>query len=102
MNSAALVRLGAKPNLIFASPGTEQAKSELENCLKVFGCIKHLREQVIGIIGHRPPGFYSSTYEESMLRKKFGVEIKHFSLLDFVEQARNVDKSVVKKEDAEI
>jgi len=75
MNAAALKRLGQRYKFIYGLPDDEAALSEIKRTVRVIGAIKRLRHARLGVLGGRPPGFYSSTYDELRLRRALGVEV---------------------------
>lgn len=65
---------------------------------KIFDSIraaKTVRNTRLGVIGGRVPGFYTSSCDEMLLRKKLGVEIKYIMMLEVVKAAENMPEEKI-------
>lgn len=96
MNAHTLMRLGHPYDYIFCQP--EDAVGALDSKLRVFQCLKHLRQTRLGLVGYRVPGFYTSTFDELGLRRMLGVEVHHISLAEVFDEAQRIDPAVCRKE----
>jgi L-fucose isomerase-like protein len=88
MNAHTLMRLGRKYDYIFCRPA--EAPAQLAPLLRVQRCLRQLRRTRVGLVGYRVPGFYTSTFDEMGLRRLLGVEVHHVTLVEVIDEARNV------------
>ncbi|HPY90989.1 MAG TPA: hypothetical protein PLT23_09695 [Lentisphaeria bacterium] len=72
----------------FVYGNIDQAMAEMKEELKVFASIKQLKGFRVGSVGGRVPGFFTSTFNEMLLREKFGVEVENITMLELVDTAR--------------
>jgi L-fucose isomerase-like protein len=96
MNAHTLMRLERKYDYVFCLP--EKVGDEIATLVRVFRCLKRLRETRFGLVGYRVPGFYPSLFDEMGLRRLLGVEAYHVTLLELVDLARGMDRGLVAKE----
>ena len=102
MNSAALNRLGIKYHFIYGSYTDKRVQGEITGYIKVYDAIKKLRSAFLGLIGYRPTAFYSSTFNETLIRKLFGIKMEEFDLKVIFDMAEKVDTELVQKDAAGI
>jgi len=96
MNAAALKRLGFPYHFIYGNYDEQRVQKEVANYLKVYRVIKQLRNTYLGLAGYRPTGFYSSTFDETLIRKTFGIKIESFDLIALFNKAKEIEDSRVK------
>lgn len=68
----------------------QQALAEIKDELAVFAAIKTFRGFRVGSLGNRVPGFFTSTFNEMLLREKFGVEVEGITMLELCETAKKL------------
>ena len=73
-------------------PATAQ---QLERAVKVTRTLAMLREFRIGSIGGRVPGFFTSDYDEMLLRNKIGPEVIPLTALEAASLAKNLPKEKI-------
>lgn len=95
MNNAALKRLGHKVYFVYGDVDESRLQSEISQVTRVHLAAKCLRQTHLGLIGYRPTGFYSSTFDETLLRTKFGVSLEEFDLSMVFKMAEEIDPQVV-------
>lgn len=98
MNAAALHRLGCKYHFIYGDYNEERVRNEVFQYIRIYRTIKKLKNTFLGLIGYRPTSFYSSTFDETLIRQKFGIKMEEFDLSMVLEKARAIDQSKVDKD----
>jgi len=88
MNSHTLWKLGEKYATVYADIG--EAPVELGVHFRALHCAKALRNAKFGIFGNRVPGFYTSNFNELLLKKVFGVQVEHVDLLELTETSNAI------------
>ena len=77
-----------------ADPATAQ---QLERAVRVTRTLAMLRELRIGSIGGRVPGFFTSDYDEMLLRNKIGPEVIPLTTLEAASLAKNLPREKVEE-----
>lgn len=95
MNNAALKRLGHKVHFVYGDIDEECIRKDIAQIIRIHLAAKRLRNTFLGMIGYRPTGFYSSTFDETLLRKKLGVSLEEFDLSMVFKMAEEIDLDVV-------
>ena len=95
MNNAALKRLGHKVHFVYGDVDESRVQSEIARVIRVHLALKRLRQTHLGLVGYRPTGFYSSTFDETRLRKKLGVSLEAFDLSMLFKMAEKIAPQVV-------
>ncbi len=95
MNSAALKRLGLTGHFVYGGTEEERAVREVRGLLGAYRAIKSMRRTFLGLIGYRPTGFYSSTFDETLIRKTFGTAMEAFDLVHIANVAAGVPDAEV-------
>jgi len=98
MNCAALKKLGRKYRLIYGNPEEKKTITILDQYLRAIAAVKRLSHSKYCLIGYRTPGFYNSTFDEMLVRKTFGIETVHLSLLDLMDYALQIKDKTVQKD----
>lgn len=80
MNAAALHRLGAVYHTIYGSKEDARAAAEIHHLLMAYHTVKALKHTQLGLLGYRPTAFYNCSFDESLIRKTFGVKIEETDL----------------------
>ncbi len=88
MNAHALWRMGMKYSFVYGT--SETARARLESQFKVICCMKALNALRVGSVGGRVPGFYTSNFDELALLEKFGIQTEKLTMLELIEDARNI------------
>lgn len=96
MNAAAMHRLGLKYHFIYGDYSKERVRREVAGYLRVYDTIKKLRNTFLGLAGYRPIAFYSSTFDETLIRKNFGVKMEEYDLKQLFDLAEGIDQERVK------
>lgn len=89
MAAHGLRRLGKAYSYTLAP--AEQAAEKLAAPLAALRAHKAAREQRVGLVGGRVPGFYTSNFDELQLRRDLGTTVEVIDLLEVVETARALD-----------
>lgn len=98
MNVAALKRLGFPYHFVYGNYDEPRVQKEVANYVKIYRVIKQMRNTYLGLIGYRPTGFYSSAFDETLIRKIFGVKIEEFDLVALFNKAKEIDDDLVKED----
>ena len=98
MNAAALHRLGCKYHLVYGSYDDARVQGEIARYVKVYDVIKKLKSTFLGLIGYRPTAFYSSTFDETLIRQKFGIKMEEVDLKVIFDKMVNLDQALVDKD----
>jgi L-fucose isomerase-like protein len=68
---------------VLGKPSDPAVMFRLKSHLKAALALAELRRSPIGLIGYRAPGFFPSTFDELLLRRRLGVAIEHIGLNEF-------------------
>ena len=98
MNCAALKKLGRKFKFVYGAPKDEKVLNSLKRYFKGVSVVKKLHHSKYCLVGYRPTGFYNSTFDELSVRRLFGIETIHLSLVDVLEYALSISDEKVKEE----
>lgn len=102
MNAAALHRIEAKYHFVYGDYTDARVVKEISLYIKVYAAIKKLRSTFMGLIGYRPTGFYSSSFDEALIRQIFGIKMEEFDLSVVFQKADAIDLERVKEDVAQI
>lgn len=80
MNSAALRRVGVKCHTVYGSFSDERAAGKVKSLLMAYHTVKCLKHTQLGLLGYRPTAFYNCAFDESLIRRVFGVKIEETDL----------------------
>lgn len=80
MNAAAIRRLGATYHTVYGSKEDERAAKKVVDLLLAYHTVKSLRHTNLGLLGYRPTAFYNCSFDESLIRRTFGVKIEETDL----------------------
>lgn len=95
MNSHFLYRMHVPYFHLHAEPGSPEAKCGLKKAIRVMGAIRTIERMRIGLVGGRVPGFYTSSFDEMLLRTRIGAEVKYITEHELIETARNLSKGEI-------
>jgi len=91
MNCAALKRMDFACRFVYGSETDPRVQTELDLYIRCRHALKRLNNTFLGLIGYRPTAFYSSTFDEILIRKTFGVRIEECDLTVLFDKAKQVD-----------
>lgn len=80
MNAAAIRKLGAAYHTVYGSKEDERAAGKVKNLLMAYHTVKALKHTNLGLLGYRPTAFYNCSFDESLIRRTFGVKIEETDL----------------------
>lgn len=95
MNSHILYKLYIPYFNVHGEISDPATTTQLERAVKVTRTLAKLRELRIGSIGGRVPGFFTSDYDEMLLRNKIGSEVIPLTTLEATAQAKSVSKEKI-------
>ncbi|MBR2373909.1 MAG: hypothetical protein IKA87_06725 [Lentisphaeria bacterium] len=90
MNSHFMYRMHVPYFHVHADAGSAEAEKQLNKAVRVSQTMTVLNRMRIGIVGGRVPGFYTSSWDEMLLRTKIGPEIKIITEHEVIETAKNL------------
>lgn len=80
MNAAAIRRVGAVYHTVYGNKEDARAAAKVKRILRAYNAVKGLRYTNLGLLGYRPTAFYNCAFDESLIRKTFGVKIEETDL----------------------
>lgn len=80
MNAAAVRKLGVICHTVYGSKEDERAACKIRNLLRAYQTVKSLKHTNLGLLGYRPTAFYNCSFDESLIRRTFGVKIEETDL----------------------
>ena len=90
MNTHILWKLHCPSFPVHGNIGDAETAAKLEQSVKVARALRKLRTLKVGSIGGRVPGFFTSDYDEMLLRNKIGSEVIPLTALEASSIARNL------------
>lgn len=90
--------MGARYHFLFGSENEEKALKILSTYLKVYHVVKRLKHTFLGLIGYRPTAFYSSTFDETLIRKTFGIFMEEQDLVALTTIAEEIDSTLIEQD----
>lgn len=95
MNSHILYKMHIPYFNVFGDAADPQTEEKLMKAVRVTRTLAVLRELRIGSIGGRVPGFFTSDYDEMLLRNKIGTEIVPLTALEAAASAKNMPQEKI-------
>ncbi len=102
MNTAAMYRLGLKYHFVYGDYTENRIQAEVSRLIKVYGALKKLKRTYLGLLGYRVTAFYSSTFDETLIRQKFGIKMEEFDLKVILDKAEKMDAAKVEEDIAKV
>lgn len=90
MNSHFMYRMHVPYFHVHADAGSKEAEQLLNKAVRVTRTMNTLNRMRIGVVGGRVPGFYTSSWDEMLLRTKIGPEIKIITEHEVIETAKKL------------
>ena len=90
MNTHILWKLHCPSIPVHGDIGSADTAAQLERAVRVTRALKTIRNLKIGSIGGRVPGFFTSDYDEMLLRNRIGAEVVPLTVLEAVAAAKAV------------
>ena len=97
MNSHFMWRFHVPYFHVHGDVGSEKAISGIERAIRVIKSMNAVKSMRIGSIGGRVPGFYTSCCSEMLLRDKIGAEVKFITMLELINDAKNMSEDKVQE-----
>jgi len=98
MNQGALKRLGLKSHFIYGGIDDGRCVKEISSYIRIYSAYKKLKNTYLGLIGYRPTGFYSSQFDETLIRKTFGITMEEFDVIHLINTANKIAEEDVEKD----
>ncbi len=86
MSTYTLSELEHPHSFVFGDPELPEVAARLRQHAAAAAALRGLKGSVTGLIGYRAPGFYPSTFDELLLRRKFGVRIEHVGIQEVTDR----------------
>lgn len=80
MNGASLARIHAPHSVIFGDKEEARVKTEISNLISAYAVIKNLQGFTFGLFGYRPTAFYNCAFDETVIRRVFGINFEETDL----------------------
>ncbi len=80
MNAAALRRNGHICHYLYGDKEDARVQEKLLRLIRAFGVVRGLRGALLGMFGYRPTAFYNCAFDESLIRRTFGVRMEETGL----------------------
>ncbi len=80
MNSAAMHRINRTCYVIYGDKEDERAVTKLKNLIGAYATVKKLKGTMFGLFGYRPTAFYNCAFDESLIRRVFGIRMEETDL----------------------
>lgn len=80
MNAAAIRKLGAKYHTVYGSKEDPRAADKVKNLIMAYHTVNAMKHTNLGLLGYRPTAFYNCSFDESLIRRTFGVKIEETDL----------------------
>ncbi|PNV63410.1 fucose isomerase [Clostridium sp. chh4-2] len=94
MNSAALRKVGVKCHTVYGSKEDERAAKKVKSILMAYHVVKCMKHTNLGLLGYRPTAFYNCSFDESLIRRTFGIKIEETDLKVVFDKMDALDKDL--------
>ncbi|WP_338833067.1 L-fucose/L-arabinose isomerase family protein [Neomoorella humiferrea] len=91
LGAHALNAAGKKFKGVYGNPGSPKVEQEVLAFIRAAGAMKWLKAKRIGLVGHRPPGYYTSNFNELDLYSTLGVAVEYISLAEVFSLANEIN-----------
>jgi L-fucose isomerase-like protein len=95
MNCAALKRMDYSVQFVYGAETDSRVRGEVDLFVRGHAALKKMRTTFLGLLGYRPTGFYSSTFDEMLIRKTFGLRMEAYDLSVLFNRAGQADADKV-------
>ena len=90
-----LTEMGFAHKAIHGSVSDPAVQSQMSAYVKAGLVLSTLKQQRIGLIGFRAPGFYPCVFDELLIRRTFGMGIDHIALSEVTAQLQKDERKPV-------
>ncbi len=80
MNGAALKRIGAPARILYGNKEEERVQKELFEELTAQALVRAMKGMTFGLFGYRPTAFYNCAFDETVIRRTFGIDMEETDL----------------------
>lgn len=94
MNSASLKKLGHTCYAVYGDKEDTATASKVVDIVTAYDVVKKLKGTMLGLLGYRPTAFYNCSFDESLIRKNFGIRIEETDLKVVFDQMDTIPKAV--------
>lgn len=94
MNSASLRKLGFTSYAVYGDLGDDRATGRIKKLIAAYDTVHQLKNTNLGLLGYRPTAFYNSSFDETLIRKTFGIKIEETDLKVIFDKMDQMDQEV--------
>ena len=80
MNGASLMRIHAPYHMIYGNKEEARVQKELQDIVSAYAAIKNMNGLRFGMFGYRPTAFYNCAFDETVIRRTFGINVEETDL----------------------
>lgn len=80
MNGAALKRIDAPARILYGNKEEERVQKELIEELTAQALVHSMKGMTFGLFGYRPTAFYNCAFDETVIRRTFGIDMEETDL----------------------
>lgn len=95
---ATLVEQGYNVKYLVNFKDSAPRYDEAATFLRAASAVSSLRSALVGMNGYRDMRLYGTLYDGNLLKKKIGVEIEHFDLLEIAQDMENIPADEIEKQ----
>lgn len=89
MATYTLTELEKPHSYVFGDPDSADTADRLRAHVRAAVALRGLRGSTTGLLGYRAPGFYPATFDELLLRRKFGIRVEHVGIQEVTDRVRD-------------
>lgn len=98
MNSASLRKLNFTSYPIYGDKEEEEIATKVKRIIKSYDVVKKLKGTTLGLFGYRPTAFYNSAFNESLIRRTFGIRMEETDLKAVFDKMEEIPEELYKKD----
>ncbi|VBB07742.1 l-arabinose isomerase [Lucifera butyrica] len=98
MNSAALKKLGHTCYAVYGDKEDPATASKVIELVSAYATVKKLRGTMLGLLGYRPTAFYNCSFDESLIRKVFGIRMEETDLKVVFDKMDSIPREIYEKD----
>lgn len=102
MDASTFKKTGRKYTTLFGAPDDPETIKELSTICSATAVVKTLAASRIGLVGYHVPGFQDLAFDETALKRDFGLDILHIDIAEVLDRAENAPAADVRKTVAEM
>jgi len=84
--------------LVYGDPGEAETTAALRRSLRAVTAVRRLARSQVGLIGYHAPGFIDMHADPYLLSRALGMELRHYSLQEFVDNLASIDDEEMRRD----